>query len=159
MTAAPDTPIACEACKLAAREHGRASWERLLSGPGLALFDAVERRDGQPDLPARIAERARAGDPVAARAARAFARTVGEFAGDLCLALCAWGGVYFTGGVLRGLGRGLDLAALREGFVDKGRLSARLRTVPLLQVLAGDLAARGLGRLLAGEAEAPIVQA
>jgi len=67
--------------------------------------------------------------------------------------------VYFTGGVLRGLGRGLDLAALREGFVDKGRLSARLRTVPLLQVLAGDLAARGLGRLLAGEAEAPIVQA
>jgi glucokinase len=158
MTAAADAPAALEARLLAASQHGRTSWERLLSGPGLALFDAVERRDDRPDAPERVAARALAGESAASRAVQAFAHALGQFAGDLCLALCAWGGVYFTGGVLRGLGATLDLDTLRAGFDDKGRLAVRLRTVPLFRIRASDLSARGLGRLLAGAVEAPIVQ-
>jgi glucokinase len=158
MTAAADAPAALEARLLAASQHGRTSWERLLSGPGLALFDAVERRDDRPDAPERVAARALSGESAASRAVQAFAHALGQFAGDLCLALCAWGGVYFTGGVLRGLGATLDLDALRAGFDDKGRLAVRLRTVPLFRIRASDLSARGLGRLLAGAVEAPIFQ-
>jgi glucokinase len=158
MTASVNTPTALAARDLATRQHGRPSWERLLSGPGLALFDAVERGDDRPDAPEQVATRALSGESAAARAVQAFAQALGQFAGDLCLAMCAWGGVYFTGGVVHGLDSALDLGVLRTGFADKGRLSSRLRTVPLFRVRAGDLAARGLDQLLAGGVEAPIIQ-
>ena len=158
MTAAVITPATLQTRDIVSRKHGRTSWERLLSGPGLALFDAVERGDDRPDAPEQIAARALCGESAASRAVQAFAQALGQFAGDLCLALCAWGGVYFTGGVVRGLHSALDFGVLRAGFADKGRMSSRLRTVPLFLVRAGDLAARGLDRLLAGEVEAPIIQ-
>ena len=143
----------------AARLHGRASWERLLSGSGLALFDAVVRGDDRIASPEDIVARALAGEPVATEAVRAFVRTLGEFAGDLCLAVCAFGGVYFVGGVVQGLGRLLDLGELRSGFESKGRFAAHLRDVPLYRVMTDDLAARGIAQLLAGAVEAPLLEA
>jgi len=157
MAAAVDGAVAQRACALAARLHGRVSWERLLSGEGLTWFDAAARGDDRPAPPARIAERARSGEAQATRAVEAFAHALGQFAGDLCLAVCAWGGVYFAGGVLRGLGSAFDLGAMRPGFADKGRLSVRVQAVPLFRVQVDNLAERGLDRLLAGAAEAPIV--
>ncbi len=148
-----------EAHKRAARLHGRASWERLLSGSGLSLFEAVERGDDRIASAEDVAARALAGEPTATEAVRAFVRTLGEFAGDLCLAVCAFGGVYFVGGVVQGLGRLLNLGELRPGFESKGRFAAHLRDVPLCRVKTDDLAARGIARLLAGAVEAPLLEA
>lgn len=159
MTAAVDGPVARRASDLAARLHGRVSWERLLSGEGLTLFDAAVRGGDQADPPEKVAARALDGEANATHAAQAFGQALGQFAGDLCLAACAWGGVYFTGGVLKGLGSAFDLGVVRPAFESKGRLSARLESVPLMRVLARDLAERGLDRLLAGAADAPIVEA
>jgi len=136
--------------------HGRVSWERLLCGDGLALFDAVARGVGQTAEPADVAARAQSADTAARRAASAFAHALGEFAGDLCLAFNATGGVYLTGGVLDGLGRAFDAEALREGFEDKGRFSGLLRTIPCFRVCTDDLALRGLARLLEGKVRAPV---
>ena len=141
------------------RLHGRASWERLLSGSGLSLFEAVVRGDDRIASAGDVAARALAGEPAATEAVRAFVRTLGEFAGDLCLALCAFGGVHFVGGVVQGLGRLFDLGELRPGFESKGRFAAYLRDVPLYRVTADDLAARGMARLLAGAVEAPLLEA
>jgi len=143
----------------AARLHGRASWERLLSGSGLSLFDLAVRGGDRIAAPEDVAARALAGEPAATEAVRAFVRTLGEFAGDLCLAACAFGGVYFVGGVLMGLGRLLDLGELRPGFENKGRFAVHLRHVPLYRVMTDDLAARGIARLLAGAVEAPLLEA
>lgn len=157
MTAAVDTDDARAARDLAARLHGRVSWERLLSGAGLALFDAVARGDHLPAAPAAVAARALAGEPQAVRAANAFAHALGQFAGDLCLAVGALGGVYLTGGVLQGLGAALNLRALRTGFESKGRFAEQLRDVALVRVHADDLAARGLDRILFRAVSAPVL--
>ena len=144
---------------LAARLYGRASWERLLSGSGISLFEAAVRGDDRIASAEDIAARALAGEPTAKEAVRAFVRTLGEFAGDLCLAACAFGGVYFVGGVVQGLGSLLDPDKLRPGFESKGRFAMHLRDVPLYRVMTDDLAARGLAGLLAGAVEAPLLEA
>jgi glucokinase len=159
MSAAPSRNDARTVFERSRLRHGRVSWERLLCGDGLALFDAVARGADEAAEPADVAARAQAGDTAARRAASAFAHALGEFAGDLCLAFGATGGVYLTGGVLDGLGRALDADALREGFEDKGRFRTLLRAMPCFRVCADDLALRGLARLLEGKVRAPVFEA
>jgi glucokinase len=159
MGAAPSRDDARTVFELSRLRHGRVSWERLLCGNGLALFDAVARGADEAAEPADVAARAQAGDTAARRAASAFAHSLGEFAGDLCLAFNATGGVYLTGGVLDGLGHAFDADALREGFEDKGRFRTLLRAVPCFRVCADDLALRGLARLLEGKVRAPVFEA
>jgi len=158
MGAAAGGELARAVCERLRARHGRVSWERLLCGDGLALFDAVAHGVEPPAPPADVAAGALAGDVVTLRAATAFAHALGEFAGDLCLALRATGGVYLVGGVLQGLGRAFDTVALRSGFEDKGRFGTMLRGLPCFLVQSDDLAARGLARLLAGEVRAPIFE-
>lgn len=159
MSAAPDGDEGRAVCRRAENLFGRASWERLLSGSGLELFDAVIRKVDQPSTAAEVAARARAGDAQALRAARAFSRALGQFAGDLCLAVGANARVYFTGGVLLGLAETLDVPSLRSGFEDKGRFAQRLRGVECLRVKCDELAERGLGLLLAGSVRAAVIEA
>ena len=159
MGAAPSGDDARAVVERSRLRHGRVSWERLLCGDGLALFDAVARGADEAAEPADVAARAQSGDTAARRAASAFAHALGEFAGDLCLAFNATGGVYLTGGVLDGLGRAFDADAFREGFEDKGRFRTLLRAVPCFRVCADDLALRGLARLLEGKVRAPVYDA
>lgn len=159
MGAAPSGDDARQVFELSRLRHGRVSWERLLCGDGLALFDAVARGADEAAEPADVAARAQADDPAARRAASGFAHALGEFAGDLCLAFNATGGMYLTGGVLDGLGPAFDAAALREGFEHKGRFRAQLRAVPCFRVYADDLALRGLARLLEARVRAPVLEA
>lgn len=159
MSAAPTGALARAAYERARARFGRVSWERLLCGEGLALFDAAARGADEARAPASVAAAAHAGEEPARRAAGAFSGALGEFAGDLALAFTATGGVHLTGGVLSGLGDAFDSTALRAGFEDKGRFAALLRNVPCFRVHADDLALRGLARLLAGAVSAPIVDA
>jgi glucokinase len=140
-------------------QHARVSWERMLCGAGLALFDAVARGAQTALEPAEVAARARAGEAAAQRAVSAFSHALGEFAGDLCLAFRATGGVHLLGGVLQGLGPAFDGEALRSGFEQKGRLGALLHAVPCYRVLVADVAERGLARILAREVEAAVTEA
>jgi glucokinase len=135
------------------------SWERLLCGSGLAWIDATLRGSRTADTPARVAQRAQAGDASATAAARWFSRALGAFAGDVCLALRASGGVYLAGGVLAGLGPAFERAMFRDGFTDKGRLRALLEDVPCWRIDAGDLALHGLADIARGRIVAPGVLA
>lgn len=156
----------------AAQRWQRLSWERLLNGEGLCLFqawqDEVAHASGLPDPHAietsarsvsahEVSARVAAGDASSLRAASWFSRLLGAFAGDVCLAFGADGGVWLTGGVLDGLDRagGFDEAAFLEAFDDKGRYADRQRVVPVRRVLADDLAFRGLARITSGMCRAP----
>ena len=93
-------------------------------------------------------------DPIF-HACLAIANQDAAFAGDLCLAFGANGGVWLTGGVLDGLGDAFDTDASLQAFDDKGRYAASQREVPVRRVLAGDLAFRGLARIVEGACRAP----
>jgi glucokinase len=113
------------------RQHaGRVSWERVLSGEGLALLDA-HLRGAEVRTPAEITRQAGAGEAAAVAATWRYSRLLGTFAGDLVLGAPALGGIWLMGGVLRGLGFHLDRQQFLEGFDAKGRLSPRLADVPV----------------------------
>lgn len=134
---------------------GRLSWERLLGGEGLGWLHAWRRGADLPSAPAEVASRAALGEPAAREAVTWFSRLLGAFAGDLCLAFGADGGVWLTGGVVDGLGEAFDVDAFLQAFDDKGRYAASQHEVPVRRVLAGDLAFRGLARIVEGACRAP----
>lgn len=118
------------------QQHGtRISWERVLSGSGLAAMDA-HLRGGERLEAAEVTRRAKAGEAIAIRTVHHYSQLLGAFAGDLVLAGPATGGVWLMGGVLAGLGDRFDGEAFLKGFDDKGRVSGQLAQVAVQ--LTGD---------------------
>lgn len=105
------------------------SWERVVSGPGLAM--AYEAIAGKVLDPKEVTEKARAGDPVARRVAGVFWDSLAHYAGNLALVLLARGGVYLGGGILPQMADLLDVARFRQAFTDKGRFENYLTTIPV----------------------------
>jgi glucokinase len=134
--------------------HGRVSWERLLSGPGLAWLD-VELNGTALMSAADVAQRALSGHQASLETLHLFSHCLGEFAGDVCLAMRALGGVYLTGGVLDGMGHGFSIDKFLSGFRSKGRFEAMLRQVAVWRVLAHDLGLLGAVAIVKGDAIVP----
>lgn len=133
------------------QRYPRVSVERLLSGMGLAnLYWANCRLDGIDDeLSApEVTAGARAGDRHCQQAVADFSGIMGAVAGDAALMIGALGGVYLSGGILPQMLDILDTAALRRGFLNKGRFSALCETIPLAVVLAQDPGLMGCVRAL-----------
>jgi glucokinase len=123
-----------------ARRFGRVSWERLLSGRGLANIDAALRAiagvSGEPLAPEAVTARAAAGeDPIAVHSVEVFCGLLGAFAGDVALLYGAWDGVFIAGGIAPTLARELAAGRFRKRFEAKGRFAARLATVPAALVV------------------------
>jgi len=89
VTFAPETPFESAAAQLASARFGHVSWERILSGPGLALLrDAALIEAGMtPDTvdSAMVIETIGRADAASIKAARSFIDLLGAFAGDLAL--------------------------------------------------------------------------
>ena len=146
-------------------EHdGRVSWERVLSGPGLAdLYRFVRARCGEPE-PAPLSARLEAEDPAAvvteeglagrdaacARTLELFARLTGAEAGDLALRTLAVGGVFIGGGIAPRIRKVLEGGAFLRAFVEKGRFEPLLRRVPVHLVLDPGAPLEGAARWAAG---------
>jgi glucokinase len=125
------------------RQHGtRISWERVLSGSGLAALD-TQLRGGEALAAAEVTRRAKAGEAQALKTVGHYSQLLGAFAGDLVLAAPAPGGVWLMGGVLAGLGPAFDGAGFLQGFGDKGRLSSQLAGVPVHLTADDGLGLRG----------------
>jgi glucokinase len=147
---APETPFEHAAEALAARRFGRVSWERILSGPGLALLhEAALLEAGEPGLAAQPRDAAAAlegctrGEAAALRATRTFVELLGAFAGDLALLYDAAGGVVIAGGVVPRISAKIPLDGLRKRFETKGRFAPWLATVPVGVINAPFAALRG----------------
>ncbi|OGF13062.1 MAG: glucokinase [Candidatus Eisenbacteria bacterium RBG_16_71_46] len=155
---APRNPLEDELNLWLRAKHGRVSYERILSGRGLAevyRFLAATRRGDEPEAFARAF--AGAEDPAAmvtaaaldgscerARlAAETFLGVYGAEAGNLALKFFAVGGVFVGGGIAPKM-----LPLMRDGgfaraFCDKGRLSALVRDIPMSVVLDAQTALWG----------------
>lgn len=141
----------------------RVSVERLASGPGLENLYWANRRlrlgPGGAEVrptPPEIAALAELGDPDALRSVEDFLDIVACFAGDLALMAWATGGIYLSGGVLRGLIGFLDPERFRSRFEDKGRFTRFCETVPVAWIRAEHPGLMGCVAALGGRTGAPV---
>jgi len=147
---APRSHLEAELMEDIAREKGRVSAERLLSGSGLVrIYRFLRQRSGLPEpeaLAARFAKEDVAAvvsrsaldqaDPVCVQALDMFVSVYGAEAGNVALRMLATAGVFLGGGIAP-----KNLPAFRrdglfmKAFLDKGRMRPLLETVPVLVVL------------------------
>lgn len=156
----PRDPVEDELLVWLRARYGRVSYERILSGPGLAdlyRFHAATGRGAEPDgFSARLEA---APDPAAAVSAAAldgscerarlavarFCSVYGAEAGNLALKALAVGGVFVGGGIAPRL-----LPFLRDGgfaaaFRAKGRLTPVVSDIPVAVILDDHTALWGAG--------------
>jgi glucokinase len=131
------------------RRFGRASAERVLSGPGLVnLHQAIAELDGCDSprrTPSDVTEAAFDGSsPVCRAAIDAFCAFLGAVAGDVALTFGARGGVYIAGGIVPRFVDHLAQSVFREQFVSKGRMRAYLERIPTRVILHPNPAFVGL---------------
>src|SRR5207247_8638168 len=131
------------------KEHGRASWERVLSGPGLFNFYLFLRDTGDVPEPSWLGDRIAHGDPSAVvsevglagahplcvQALDLFSAVYGAEAGNLALKALAVGGADLGGGVAPELSRTLADGAAAAAFCDKGRFADLMASIPVWLVL------------------------
>lgn len=154
---------------LRARHGGHVSWERVLSGPGLADLYRFHSATGRgqepagfdalfaaaPDPAARVTESAAAGNERARMTIERFVRLYGAQAGNLALQTLAVAGVYVGGGIAPRLLPDLRAGGFLAAFRDKGRLAPLLARIPVTVILDDRAAlwgAAAVGRSLASRA-------
>lgn len=131
-----------------ARRVGHVSCERVCSGPGIAnIYDYLRDMDPAAEPAAFAASLSRtpdrtpliskaglddaSGNPLAAATLELFVSVLGDEAGNLALKVLATGGVYLAGGIPVHLLPKLTDGQFMQGFLNKGRLSEMLASMPV----------------------------
>lgn len=142
--------------------YGHVSWERIVSGPGLVNI-LTTLRDVRPDLavhdftagygdddlPALIAERDAAGNPLARATFDLFLSAYGAEAGNLALKCLARGGVFLAGGIGAKNADRLADGTFMKGFADKGRFRDLVLECPVDLITNANVGLIGAAHLAA----------
>jgi len=157
---APRNHLEAELLDYLMKRHGRVSYERIGSGPGLVNAYRFFRDRGKGKEPAWLAEELRVGDPAAVISRRAldgksplciqaldlFVSVYGAQAGNLALTVMATGGVYLGGGIAPKIVSKLKEPGFMNAFTAKGRLSPLLREIPVRVIMNPKTALLGAAR-------------
>ena len=122
------------------------SVEHVLSGHGIRDLYAALSKSVAPASAADIFARAGA-DPHSAATLELFTKVAGSVLGNLVLATAAWDGVFLCGSVARSLAKTADVALFRQAFEGTGRMSARMKGVPIALLTEEHPALAGLAVL------------
>lgn len=128
---------------------GRVSAERVISGLGLKNIYEFLRDAKKMDEPQWLKDRLAEEDPnyvigtcgedgsseICAKTLEIFSGAYGALAGNMALTLLAAGGVYLGGGIAPKVLKTLQNGVFRSAFLDKGRLSPLLHTIPVRVIL------------------------
>ncbi|MBV8855810.1 MAG: glucokinase [Acidobacteria bacterium] len=139
---------------------GRVSYERVLSGIGIHNIYSFLRDRGYGEEPAWLAEEIRTGDAsaaishaalgggseLAATALEIFVEVYGAMAGNLALLLKSVGGLYVGGGIAPKIMPKLTDGTFMRNYVDKGRMSGLVRSIPVRVILDDKTALYGAAR-------------
>lgn len=164
---APRTPLEIALLRHLMHKYGRVSYERILSGQGLADLYAFLSEEpalrglSHPETTAAMAvqdpavvvsSRALDGsDAVCETALGMFCCVLGAAAGNLALSLLATGGVFVAGGIAPKILPFLRKGLFREAFERKGRLQPLVARIPSFVVTHPDpglLGAAGIAAAL-----------
>lgn len=155
---APRNPLEIELLEwLLKKLKGRVSTERVVSGLGLKnIYEFL--RDGKGmEEPAWLKERMEGEDPnfvigttgedgsceLTAKVLEIFSASLGAECGNMGLKLLAAGGIYLGGGIPPKILKTLQSGPFRNAFLDKGRLSPLLHTLPVRVILEDQCALIG----------------
>jgi glucokinase len=128
---------------------GRVSFERVVSGIGIKNVYAFLRDDQKMEEPAWLRERLQKEDPnavigecgenglseICAETLKIFSAAYGAESGNIALKVLAMGGMYLGGGIAPKILKTLQNGAFTEAFLDKGRLSPLLESIPVRVIL------------------------
>jgi glucokinase len=137
--------------------NGRVSFERVVSGLGIKNIYAYLRDVEKIDEPQWLRDRLKAEDPNAVigtcaedgsswicfEAMKIFAAAYGAEAGNLALKVLSMGGIYLGGGISPKILKTLQNGAFLQAFLDKGRLSPLLQSIPVRVILDDSCALLG----------------
>ncbi len=154
---APTTPIQSDLLDYLAEIYGHVSYERVLSGRGLASVysflksrrDSVEpaylaKRFENEDAAAVISSEAINGDDKnCSDALDIFISVYGAEAGNLALKGFAVGGVYIAGGIAPKILPAMERGGFTEGFIKKGRFERLMASIPVYLIMNRKAALRG----------------
>jgi glucokinase len=129
--------------------HGRVSFERVVSGLGIKNVYGFCKEVLKLEEPKWLAERLATEDPNAVigecaengssdicfQTLRIFASAYGAEAGNVALKVLALGGIYLGGGIAPKILKTLKAGAFIEAFIDKGRMSSILESIPVRVIL------------------------
>jgi len=129
--------------------NGRVSWERVVSGIGIKNVYAYLRDVEKMDEPQWLRDRMNAEDPNAVigqcaddgsselcvETMQMFASAYGAETGNIALKVLAAGGMYVGGGIAPKSLKTLRAGGFIEAFLDKGRLSPLLQSIPVRVIL------------------------
>jgi len=129
------------------------SIEDVLSGPGLVnLYQAICHINNEQVKPLTAAEiSAKAtekSDENCIKTLTLFTKILGASAGDIALSMGAFGGVYFSGGILPKVIDAIDTDLLTEHYLNKGIKQDLLKNIPIYLVSAPMPALTGAAHLM-----------
>lgn len=158
---APRNETEVELWRYLTAKFGRASYERILSGPGLwnvyEFFRDAKHIAEPPALTAEIAAAPTAGDRTAAvskaalasaaegavKALALFVEVYGAQAGNFALSTYATGGIYVGGGIAPRIIPALKTGAFVKAFLDKKPMDKFMAEIPVRVILNSDTALYG----------------
>lgn len=147
---APRNELEIEFLRYMLKKYRRVSYDRVVSGPGLAdiyrFFRDTGRESESDELAQAIAAEgdpaplltrfaAERGDPLAVAAVELFVAIYGAEAGNLALKVIATGGVYLAGGITPHVIDRLKGEGFRHAYSEKGRLSPVVMAIPVFAII------------------------
>jgi glucokinase len=128
---------------------GRVSFERVVSGLGIKNVYAFLHDSEKMEEPQWLRDRMAGEDPnvvisecgedgsseICAETLAMFASAYGAEAGNVALKLLAIGGIYLGGGIAPKILKTMQNGEFVKAFLDKGRLSPLLQTIPVRIIL------------------------
>lgn len=129
--------------------NGRVSFERVVSGLGIQNIYTYLRDIEKIDEPHWLRDRLQSEDPNAVigtcaedgsswicfETMKMFAAAYGAETGNIALKVLATGGMYLGGGIAPKILKTLQNGAFTAAFLDKGRLSPLLQSIPVRVIL------------------------
>lgn len=145
---APQNDLQIELLRFLIAKFGHVSYERILSGPGLVNVYEFLRESGCGEESAMTATAMTAGDPAAAisrgalsgqdplseKALDVWISVYGAEASNLALKILATGGLFLAGGISPKILPKLTGPCFMKAFVNKGRLSPLVESMPVYVV-------------------------
>ena len=128
---------------------GRVSWERVVSGLGIKNVYEFLRDVEKIDEPSWLRDRMLSEDPNAVigmcaedgssslcfETMKIFSGAYGAETGNIALKVLATGGMYLGGGIAPKILKTLQNGTFMQAFLDKGRLSPLLESIPVRVIL------------------------
>lgn len=153
----PRGEVQIDLCRYIYRKFGHASYERVLSGPGLHNIFLFFVEEMGRDVPSWLHDELQSDDPakvitinafngkseVCLDSLRLFAAILGAEASNSVLKFMALGGVYLGGGIPPKILPVLKDPIFYEGFIDKGRFRELLEEVPIKVILDDKASLKG----------------